>query len=133
MSLQDTVSVNCPECGSPQDVKVLQSINVDLDPDLKKELFAGKVNLCTCSRCGYKALLSAPLMYHDMTRKFVVQYYPPEVLNDDAFIGDYLKRKDVFDKTLPEGSEYVGNPHIIFDMNDMCNCILFNEKISDSN
>ncbi|MBU1086668.1 MAG: CpXC domain-containing protein [Candidatus Omnitrophica bacterium] len=114
MSLQNKVSVNCPECGSAQEVRIWQSINVDLDPGLKEELFAGKVNVCQCPKCGYRAFLTAPLMYHDMSRRFVVQYYPPEILDEDDFIRDYMNRKNVMGEALPKGSEYVGDPHIVF-------------------
>ena len=72
--------LQCPHCGNKQEVMVLGSLNVTLDPDLKEKLFAAEINQFHCAKCEKKTFIDAPLLYHDMTQQFCVQYYPTSML-----------------------------------------------------
>ncbi|MGB9592277.1 MAG: CpXC domain-containing protein, partial [Candidatus Kryptoniota bacterium] len=65
---------------------VWESLNVTVDSDLKKKLFAGEINKFECEKCGNKAFVNAPILYHDMEQQFCVQYYPSEMLDDSDFL-----------------------------------------------
>ena len=129
MSRQTTESIQCPKCGADQEVTVWSSINVGLDPDLRTRLFNGEINMFECSKCHHKAFLNASLMYHDMPREFAVQYYPPQSLDDADFIALFEPSNPPKMKYLPKKIGYVGQPHIVFDMNDFLNCSVFHERI----
>ena len=113
-------NIECPECGKLQEVTVWDSINVDVDASLRDRLIAGEINQFECSSCGHDAFLDAPLLYHDMTRRFCVQYLSPKSLDDpqrafhnyDAEGGQNLGR-------LSEHIlfAYLKMPHVVFDMN----------------
>jgi len=129
MSMESRESIKCPKCGSDQEVIVWSSLNVTLDPELRARLFNGEINMFKCSKCRNKAFLNAPLLYHDMDRKFTVQYYPRQSLDDAGFIGLFEPSNPPKMKDLPMETGYIGQPHIVFDMHDFLNCIVFHERI----
>ena len=129
MSRQYRESVQCPKCGANQEVTVWCSLNVGLDPELRTRLFNGEINQFVCEKCQHKAFLDTPLMYHDMPRKFSVQYYPPQSLDDAEFIGLFEPSNPPKMKKLPQKMGYLSQPHIVFDLNDFLNCIEFHERI----
>ena len=132
MSLSDVASLKCPSCGKKQEVEVWTSINVTNDPGLRERLFSGDINLLICRECGKPALVDSPLLYHDMTRRFCVQYYPVDCLDDPEFLhrfnpdGSRAREIDV-----PEGSDcgYLMNPHLVFEMIEMLHYVKFREGI----
>jgi predicted RNA-binding Zn-ribbon protein involved in translation (DUF1610 family) len=136
MSKSNNHEIECPECGETQEVTVWDSINVDLDPALREKLFAADINQYHCSSCGYEMFLDAPLLYHDMTRQFFVQYHPSSSFDDpdnafrrydvtgDLDLTSSLDMKMHAEKT---GKYYLTMPHVVFDMNEMILYILFRE------
>lgn len=85
MSKMTPQDLQCPHCGNEQETMVWDTINVTLDPGLKEKLYAAEINFFECRRCGEKSFINAPLLYHDMSRQFCVQYYPVDLLEDPAF------------------------------------------------
>lgn len=85
MTLVRTYNINCPQCGNNQDIPILESINVELNPELRDKLFQWDINIFTCSKCCEKTFNNIVLLYHDMDYQFCVQYYPPEELEDATF------------------------------------------------
>ena len=85
MSMMTSHNLQCPHCGNEQETTVWDSINVTLDPDLKKELFAVAINHFECRKCGEKEFTDMLLLYHDMTQKFYVQYYPSGFVSSSQF------------------------------------------------
>lgn len=71
----------CPECGTEVDYQVWDSINVDLDPELKEKLLSGEIYEWVCPNCGKKFSLPYDTLYHDMKHQFMIFYSPFE--NDD--------------------------------------------------
>lgn len=82
MSKPSIENITCPQCGSGQEFTIWQSVNVTLDPELKEQLLRGQLTAFTCSRCGHTSDVAYSLLYHDMTRKFMVMLSyddgPPE-------------------------------------------------------
>lgn len=133
MSQMQNHDLACPECGREQEVMVLNSINVTIDPQLRDRLFDADINVFRCRYCSYNAFLNAPLLYHDMGRKFCVQFYPPELLEDESFLESFSKdgKSDEpmrsFMKNGP--GRYLMEPQIVFDMMEMIRQIRFRESL----
>ena len=125
--------LQCPHCGNEQETRVWDSLNVTLDPELKEKLYRGEVNQFECEKCGQKTFIDAPLLYHDMTQKFCVQYYPPNALKDTDFLKNF--NSDGWQKSMlsipKELCKYLQKPHVVFDMNEMIRYVLFRDLISD--
>ncbi len=140
MSLENTFTVNCPKCGHEQDVIVWSSLNVQLNPEAREDFQSGKINLFTCDACGTQAAMNVPFMYHDMERKFCVQFYPEDSINDDVIFGNYKQEKDssnvVFsDSHMPEYEKknmgYLLRQHIVFSMQEAYLYVRFMEKLHE--
>src|SRR5438105_1710512 len=89
MTMRSTTSVTCPGCGKEQDFAVCQTLNATLDPNLREQLLSGHLTAFTCGSCGRQADIVYPLLYHDMTRRFMVWLVPgekqPDPLNPASF------------------------------------------------
>lgn len=138
MSSKDKHNVTCPQCGHEQETLVWNSINVTRDPELKQKLFNGELNVFKCNTCKHTGLINAPLLYHDMERKYCVQYYPQESLKEDSFLRQFsqegkwsYEKIDNLTKMLPKGGAYLATPHFVFDMNEMIRYIKFRDRLFD--
>jgi DNA-directed RNA polymerase subunit RPC12/RpoP len=133
MSIVNPESIECPKCRKSTETRIWHSLNVELNPEAKKELLEGRLNAYKCAHCGHEAIIGAPLLYHDMGKKFAVQYYPPPALDDpsfyDQFTADGRPRID-----LPEGAgdgKYLKNPHLVFSMQDLVIYVVFRDRLAD--
>ena len=72
MSKRGLITLNCPKCHNNFEKEVWQSINVTIDPDLKKELRKPGFFLHACPKCGYEFLSYYNFLYHDMENQFMV-------------------------------------------------------------
>ena len=134
MSKMTPHELQCPHCGNKQETMVWDSLNVTLDPDLKKKLYAAEINLFECGKCGKKTFINAPVLYHDMTLQFCVQYYPPEVLDDadfhQQFNHDGFLAMNGMPAAFAKSGAYLTRPHIVFDMNEMIRYVTFRDGIA---
>jgi predicted RNA-binding Zn-ribbon protein involved in translation (DUF1610 family) len=128
--------LECPRCGNAQGVLVWESINVTIDPELKQNLFDAEINVFKCESCGNQAMINVPLLYHDMTNQFCVQYYPPELLDDPQFPQGFNPDGSMTMPGLPmallKSGEYLTRPHIVFDLNEMIRYVIFRDLINPS-
>lgn len=126
----------CPACGHTQDVTVWQSVNVTLNPDLRERLFNADVNIFECDSCGEKAFIPAPILYHDMEREFCVQYFPfPSIQHEHEGWSDWFTEEgNLKMEGVPELEigNYVFEPHVVFNMDEMVRYIYFREKLHDA-
>ena len=109
-------------------------MNVTQDPDAKELLLAGTVNVFQCPKCRYESLLDVDFLYHDMERKFSVQYYPYERLSDDNFLASFtLEGKpslELADRVpVPDRMEYLLRPHIVFEMGELVRYVAFRDRL----
>ena len=74
MSSCNTTRITCPKCQNQQDFTIWNSVNVDLDSTLKDRLLSGKLTRFTCDKCSQSTEITYPLLYHDMTRKLMVNF-----------------------------------------------------------
>lgn len=74
MSSCNTTRFTCPKCQHSQDFTIWNSVNVDLDSSLKERLLSGELTRFTCAPCQHTSEVVYPLLYHDMTRKLMVNF-----------------------------------------------------------
>jgi hypothetical protein len=132
MSRLSNQELSCPKCGNSQEVTVWDSLNISLDSNLKDRLFSGEINVFRCNTCDCEAFINRPLLYHDKDREYCVQYYPPEILNDDNFYKIFTERGKFVVEGIPDG-HYLLEPHLVFNVNEMLIYIEFRDKLFEIN
>lgn len=53
-----------------------ESINVDLNPEMRDKVVCGEVFRWTCPKCGETFTVPYATLYHDMKRNFMIWYMP---------------------------------------------------------
>ncbi|MCL2632014.1 MAG: CpXC domain-containing protein [Coriobacteriia bacterium] len=71
-------TVSCPECSASNSVRIWESINVALDPDMKGKVLDFSLFVFTCEKCGSSTKLLFPLLYHNMSNSYMVNMVFPE-------------------------------------------------------
>ncbi len=132
MSRLSNQQLSCPKCGNSQEVVVWDSLNVSKNQSLKDKLFSGEINVFRCTSCDFEAFINRPLLYHDMDHNYCVQYYPPELLEDDNFLKIFTRQGKFVAEGIPEG-HYLLEPHIVFNVNEMLIYIEFRNKLFEIN
>lgn len=69
-------TVTCPQCGQRQKITCYSSANVTLQPELKEEILANRLNHLCCRNCGARTPIGVPLLYHDMDQAIAVWLLP---------------------------------------------------------
>ena len=126
--------IDCPDCGSKQNTKIFESINVSVNPELKEELFQGRINLFRCKSCGNEASIPAALLYHDMTKRFCVQFYPFNWLERDNFLENFTKEGGLnigLWMKISKHSKYMERTHIVFEMSELVRYVIFRDKLHE--
>jgi uncharacterized protein YbaR (Trm112 family) len=139
MSIERPVVLSCPECRQTRAVVVWESLNADVSPAARALLLQGKINVLECEACGQTFPIAAPLLYHDMSRRFLVQFYPFEAVEGADFLARFDRdgRDTAFIEPagiMPavDGLGYMKNPHIVFGMAELVRYVLFRERVFDS-
>lgn len=66
--------ITCPACQKEGSYTVWDSINVDLDPNMKQKVMDGSLFIWVCPNCGKSFNVPYSFLYHDMTHKLMVQF-----------------------------------------------------------
>jgi len=130
LSIQEQREITCPNCGQKQTMTIFNSLNISLNPEHKNDLFAGKINRFNCQHCAHNSLIPVPFLYHDMDRKFAVHYFPATAIKKASFLKQF--NMDGSMRVSPEElkfepPEYMFHVHVVFDMNELINYIIFRE------
>lgn len=74
MSSFRNIKITCPDCKAEGSYTVWDSVNVDLDPELKSKVMDGSLFTWVCPNC--KKSFNAPytFLYHDMTHNFMIYF-----------------------------------------------------------
>ncbi len=102
MSISRTVNISCPSCGTKQDVRLYDAINVATDPELKETLMLNQLNRVDCVDCVDCELsfrVDLPLLYTDPSNNILIHWVPE---NDET------KREEVlaeFEEALARMNE----------------------------
>jgi hypothetical protein len=133
MTRRRSIELECPRCSAKQKVSVYDSINVSVDPDLKEKLFKGEINVCQCEKCDQAIFVPNPLLYHDMEKELMVQFYPFQAIGDKDFLQQFSKEggySNEMVKRLPKGlRDAMRRIHFVFDMAELIRFVLFREKL----
>jgi len=72
MSQRYKEHITCPKCGYDGEFECWPSVNVDLNPELRKKIFNDEIFLWTCPKCGVKVFIPFGTIYHDMIHHFMI-------------------------------------------------------------
>ncbi|UUC45444.1 CpXC domain-containing protein [Flavobacterium cerinum] len=104
MSLNHKTRQNCPHCDSEQELNYYQSVNVTLNPELKREVLLGKLNRSTCTNCQKEINIISGFLYHDMTQKIMLEL----ALADDETVDqkEQESKNRMMDELIEKGYIY---------------------------
>lgn len=78
MSKRNTVKITCPKCKKECDYLIWESINIQLDPEMKERILNGEAFLFKCPDCGNEVYVNYPVLYHDMEKKMMIYLLPDD-------------------------------------------------------
>ena len=74
MSMSHIVKATCPDCKKEFPLEVWQSVNVQLNPEMREKVLDGSIFQFECPHCGMKGHTEYPFLYNDMKHGFMIQY-----------------------------------------------------------
>jgi len=110
MSLTRELNLKCSGCGAENTFTVYDSVNVSLEPELKKKVLDGELFKMDCSSCGARIVVKYDILYHDMS-----EYRPLQI--------QCVQQKDGWEKINR------GNGKIRKMMNDMNLSTAFSHRV----
>lgn len=72
MSQSHKEPIDCPHCHARGEFELWDSVNVDLDPELRDKIFNDELFLWQCSNCRNEVFIPFGTLYHDMRNKFML-------------------------------------------------------------
>ena len=72
-------TLQCSNCGVPNQVTLRRIIDVQKDPQGKVALLNGQINQFQCQNCGTVNSVSTPLLYHDASKEMLIAFVPMDV------------------------------------------------------
>lgn len=136
MSVARTIELTCPECDREEEVEVHQTLNPTIEPDARRQLFEGEINVFQCPACQTRVYVGHPLLYQDMEREFAVQFVPFQAVEDDEYMSQFDARGGLeLEEPVKDLSrmEYLRRPHVVFDPTEMLRYIVFRERLHELN
>jgi len=68
--------IACPVCRQPITIQVRQIIDVNEEPQLKRDLLSNRLNAFTCPVCKNAGALASPFLYHDAEKELALLFIP---------------------------------------------------------
>ena len=137
MSATETIDFTCPQCKEKSQMTIYKAINATQDPEARKALLEGQINQFVCGKCGQKGYLLVSILYHDMNRRFLVQYHPFPAVQSEEFLKDFdeagrprLKSSKLAGE-IDRKLKYFNEMHVVFDMAELMRYIVFRERLHD--
>jgi inosine-uridine nucleoside N-ribohydrolase len=137
MTKIEPADVSCPKCHTKQSVMLYDSLNVTIDPEAKKDLLDRKINVFKCNICNIEITVQKTLLYHDMMQHFSIYFIPEGAVFDDYFIKNQISSEGQMNLEVPDyakdftGLEYLMNPHIVLDMDELIRYVIFRDRVAD--
>ncbi|HJX37189.1 MAG TPA: CpXC domain-containing protein, partial [Anaerolineae bacterium] len=125
---------NCPACGALVSAEVRQVIDVGQEPDLKRRLLRGQLNVAVCPSCSARVAVATPLAYHDPEKELFLTLIPGQMAlsaeEQDKTIGELTNL--VMNSLPPERRKaYLFQPKTFFSMDSLFSEILRADGITD--
>lgn len=133
MSIRHTQEITCPDCGNIQSSPIWTTVNVTLEPEMREVTMSRRLNVFCCDQCDHMASLDVSVMYHDMTRKYAIQYINLGDMKTQDYYRSIRKNGTMVLPALAAGmmertgADYLVRPHIVFSMNELVCYILFRD------
>ena len=128
------IEITCPRCNTTQEVQIWDSVNVTLNPELKAEIMNQRLNVFICGHCDYRGSVDVSLLYHDMQKRYCIQYVAKDDAKSQEFYGNIAKDGTViFDPIsvkafgVATGGDYMTKPHYVFSMKEVTLYIAFRD------
>lgn len=78
------VQALCPNCGMPITIQLYTIVDGGREPELKRRLLEGELNVTVCPACRRREEMIAPLLYHDGAKEFLAVFLPPQIAKTEA-------------------------------------------------
>ncbi len=106
MSMNVVIKATCPDCKKEFPFEMWQTVNIQLNPELREKVLDHSIFNFKCPHCGMEGHTEYPFLYNDMQHGFMIQYCPEE---ED--IGEYeeslQKIIDSYKATGALNNEYI--------------------------
>lgn len=125
--------ITCPNCGTPYVAEVHQVIDVGRNPELKRRLLNGQLNVAVCPNCGAGGQLSTAMVYHDPENELFMIYVPQELNLNQVQREEYIGQltREVMDNTPPEQRRaYMLQPQVVLTLQTFMENVLETEGIT---
>ncbi len=99
MSKVHKEEIICSNCQAKGEFDLWDSMNVDLDLELREKVFNDKAFIYTCPKCGHQKGIPYGTLYHDMTHHFMLFF--------DFFKPDDYDYEPVDIPNLPGNDNYI--------------------------
>ncbi|WP_372794047.1 CpXC domain-containing protein [Pontiella sp.] len=76
MSISRTINITCPGCGTQQDVRLYDAVNVKTEPELREALMQNMLNRIQCAGCDLNFRVDKPLLYNDPKLGVLIHWVP---------------------------------------------------------
>ena len=76
MTIWRIMKNTCSACGQEEEFDYYESVNVNVNPELKQKVLSRRINFFKCSKCGYEQELIDSFLYHDMRNRVMVWVLP---------------------------------------------------------
>lgn len=103
MSKHHKEEIECPHCHHKGEFDLWESVNVDLDPELREQVLNYRLFVWTCPKCESHVILPYDTLYHDMKHRFMLFFsyefngeeadkYAPMKMPKEFFMDGYTHR-----------------------------------------
>lgn len=103
MSKHHKEEIECPHCHHKGEFDLWESVNVDLDPELREQVLNSRLFVWTCPKCESHVILPYDTLYHDMKHRFMLFFsyefneeeadkYAPMKMPKEFFMDGYTHR-----------------------------------------
>ena len=72
MSKVHKEQIECPHCHSIGTMEMIDEVDADINPELRKRVLNAQAFIYTCPECGSRILVGNSLLYHDAQHRFII-------------------------------------------------------------
>lgn len=80
MSVFKNIKITCPDCKVEFPHVIWETINTELNPELKKKIMDETLFDCVCPHCNKKFEAPYSFLYHDVENRLMIQYNADETI-----------------------------------------------------
>jgi hypothetical protein len=130
----DRITLSCPVCSAPTTAEVWRVVDAGQQPDLKRRLLRGQLNVITCPSCSNLTAVATPLAYHDPAKELFLILLPTQLglsgEEQEKTIGEFT---NLVMNSLPaeQRKGYLFQPKTFFSMESLRSEILRADGITD--